>query len=267
MHAEIIRVKLLLSALLFVISFQAQATITIQSVGGVSYFEKDTNNNFTIYGGMTGTAPGATAVLNCTGDGSTTCDSCISATTVPATACNKLSVYGSLKISITFSSSVALNAAKIKITTDAGSSSTSEATEYALSSTTITASMHKVKTEILSTTTTMELIAPASSARCRPPAAMHRPTRPRRPGSAPPVVRRTTPPRSWPAGRSRNRHRSRPAAAASSWPSIPAPRRARRCASCHSAAERLRRGGRPCGGRVLRGRGGGACGRGRRRSR
>jgi hypothetical protein len=149
MRAGIIRVKLLLITFLFILSFQARATITIQSVGGVSYFEKDTNNNFTIYGGMTGTAPGATAVLNCTGDGSTTCDSCVSATTVPATACNKLSVYGSLKISITFSSSVALNAAKIKITTDNGDSSTTEATEYNLSSATVTASIGENKTVTL----------------------------------------------------------------------------------------------------------------------
>lgn len=141
--------KSLLLSLLFLISFQAQATLTIQSVGGVSFVEQDTNNNFTIYGGMTGTAPAATAVLNCVGDGSTTCDSCATATTVPATACNKLSVYGSLKISVTFTSSVALNSAKIKITTDAGATSGSEATEYPLTTTLITASAGESRTVVL----------------------------------------------------------------------------------------------------------------------
>lgn len=149
MHAEIIRVKSLLIAFLFAISFQAQATLTIQSVGGVSYVEQDTNNNYTIYGGMTGKVPTATPVLNCTGDGSTTCNSCVSSTSVPATACNKLSVYGSLKISISFTSSVALNAAKIKITTDAGSVSGTEATEYPLSQTTVTASSGESRTAVI----------------------------------------------------------------------------------------------------------------------
>lgn len=138
--------KSLLLSLLFLIPNLSYATITIQSVGGVSHFEQDTNKNFKIYGGMTGTVSGVNAVLNCVGGSATTCDSCAASTSTPAKACNKSSVYGSLKISITFSSSVALSSAKIKITTDEGDSSTSEAAEYALPTSTVTAAAGENKT-------------------------------------------------------------------------------------------------------------------------
>ncbi len=145
MHAEIRRVKTILISILLLISTQALAVITIQSVSGVSYFEQDTNKNFTIYGGMTGKTPVANTVLDCTGDSSATCDSCALATAAPATACNQKSVYPLLKIGITFSSSVALNAAKVKVTTDASTGAT-EATEFALSPSTVTAAAGEVKT-------------------------------------------------------------------------------------------------------------------------
>ena len=141
--------RLLLLSLLFLIPNLSYATITIQSVGGVSYFEQDTNKNFKIYGGMTGTVSGVNAVLNCVGDSATTCDSCAASTSTPAKACNRLSVYGSLKISITFSSSVALSSAKIKVTTDSFDSSTAEASEFPLTFTTVTAAAGENKTVTL----------------------------------------------------------------------------------------------------------------------
>ncbi len=113
MHAEIIGVKSLLIALLFAISFQAHAAITIQSVGGASYFEVDDNNNYTIYGGMAGTCTG-------TLDNVSTCNSCVSATGLPVTACNQTSVYPGLQISISFVSDKILSAAPVHITTDEG---------------------------------------------------------------------------------------------------------------------------------------------------
>lgn len=91
------------------ISSNALATITIKSVGGTSLTESDANGAMTIYGGIAGTCASP--------NGSGTCSSCVT-TTTPAQACNPKSVYGSLPITITFSSDKALNGVKVKITTD-----------------------------------------------------------------------------------------------------------------------------------------------------
>ena len=132
MHAEIIRVKSLLISLILLTSIYAHAAITIQSFGGGSYFEQDANKNFTIYGGMTGTTsapPGLVTTFGCTGDGSSTCNSCID-NTAPAKACNPASVYPGLTINITFVSDKPLTNAIVKIKTNSASAGASEATEY-----------------------------------------------------------------------------------------------------------------------------------------
>lgn len=125
--------KSLLIALLFLISFQAQATLTIQSVGGVSYFEQDiTNNNFTLYGGMAGTCTST--------DGATTCNSCTNIGVGPAIqACNMTNVYPTLPISITFTSDKAFTNVRYKITTDEGITTT-PAIEYSITNPYLSAS-------------------------------------------------------------------------------------------------------------------------------
>ncbi len=132
MRAGIIRVKSIWLALFTLISFQARAVITIQSVGGVSYFEKDVNNNnFTLYGGMAGV---------CVGDGSTTCNSCNNAGVGTAIqACNMANVYPTLPISITFTSNQSVTNARIKVTTEE-QLTTTEAVEYGITNPYVTAS-------------------------------------------------------------------------------------------------------------------------------
>jgi hypothetical protein len=132
MRAELIRVKSLWLALFILISFQAHAVITIQSVGGVSHFEQDlNNNNFTIYGGMAGV---------CVGDGATTCNSCNNAGVgTSIQACNMANVYPTLPISITFVSDQSVTNARIKITTEE-QLTTTEAVEYSITNPYVTAS-------------------------------------------------------------------------------------------------------------------------------
>lgn len=133
MHAEIIRVKSLLIALLYLASFQAHATLTIQSAGGVSHFEQDlTNNNFTIYGGMAGTCAST--------DGATTCNSCTNTNVGPAIqACNLKNVYPTLPISITFTSDQAFTNVRYKITTEE-QMLTTPAVEYSITNPYLSAS-------------------------------------------------------------------------------------------------------------------------------
>jgi hypothetical protein len=96
---------------LFFFNFLAQAKITILAVSGVSYFEADTNGNFTIYGGIAGTCASR--------DGVSTCNSCSNSLTAPATACNQKSVYPNLPILISYKSDQALNNVEVNVSVDA----------------------------------------------------------------------------------------------------------------------------------------------------
>lgn len=131
--------KSLLIAFLFAISFQAQAALTIQSVGGVSYVEQDTtNNNFTIYGGMAGNCPTVTP--------GATCNTCIDTGAGSAIkACNMQSVYPSLLITIAFVSDKSFTNARYKITTEEQMTAT-QAVEYSVPSPYLTSSAGAVMT-------------------------------------------------------------------------------------------------------------------------
>lgn len=124
--------------LFFGLQIQALATITIVSVGGVSYSESDANGNFTIYGGIAGTCA--------TRDGVSTCNSCVDgsgATLVPAKACNQKSIYSTLPIKISFKSDKALNNVGVQVTAN---NSTGQASTPFTNGTTVTAAAGEVTT-------------------------------------------------------------------------------------------------------------------------
>lgn len=95
-------------------SLQSHATLTITAVGGTSYNDIDTSNIVTtVYGGIAG---------ECTGDGSSTCNSCSNSSFGSGgggiQACNQKRIYASLPITIYYMSSVALNNVVVQIMTE-----------------------------------------------------------------------------------------------------------------------------------------------------
>lgn len=94
-------------------SFEAAATIAIQSVSGVSYTELDAESKITaVYGGIAG---------DCSAEGyasGAVCNSCLSSAINPPKACNLTSVYSNLSITIGFTSTVNLNNARVRVATD-----------------------------------------------------------------------------------------------------------------------------------------------------
>ncbi len=97
------RLTLFLCTILFAASAQAKQIVKADSItiSGASSIARDvtTNTISTVYGGIAG--------AGCTGDGNTTCDSCAQSPTPQP--CNQTSVYGNLKITVSFQISEAIS--------------------------------------------------------------------------------------------------------------------------------------------------------------